>query len=162
MFCRDFSEAQECVLLPRFCDCLSVVVILFNSPAVNRESVVIISPDLKRDSSAVKAFVNVSSVHMSAMHPVIIRSDGCGARYKSRVPMQNICQSFGFTQSVTSNYLGSCHGKGESDGESAVVKNFLDHSIKSEQLTIARDYDAFTLLKTLNCHVFDGASRRHF
>ena len=45
-------------------------------------------------------------------------------------------------------FFGSRHGKGEADGESAVVKTFLDLAVKSQQLTLQTAIDCYELLQS--------------
>ena len=143
-----------------------MVAIFAKNGPVEHDSVVMISPDLKHDASAVKSFVEVFSAHVTIHYPhidhIIFWSDGCGVQYKSKAPLYNISKNFEISQKVTWNFFGSRHGKGESDGESAVVKTFLDNAIKSEQLTVHDAKAAFDVLNHSERHIVDSSSQRHF
>jgi hypothetical protein len=164
--CRQYAEAQSAYYSRNAVTIHPMVAIFANGGAVSRDSVVIITSDLKHDGSAVKSFVQVFSSHVQVHYPhiehIIFWSDGCAAQYKSKLPLFNISQSFGISQRVTWNYFGSRHGKGESDGESAVVKTFLNNTIKSEQLTIHDARAVFAMLAHSDRQISDSNSRRHF
>ena len=64
-------------------------------------------------------------------------SDGCAAQYKSKGPLAGISYSssdYGFP--MIHNFFGSRHGKGPSDGESAVIKSHVSTAAKNETVII--------------------------
>ena len=63
---------------------------------------------------------------------------------------------------VTWNFYGSRHGKSESDGESGVVKTYLDTIVKADQHTLNTAKDVYRLLTDSDRNITDGPSRRHF
>ena len=164
--CRQWSEEQACYYVRNSVTLHPLVIVFSEGSEVKRDSVVILSDDLSHDHAAVKSFIQVLSQHISMTYPhiseLIIWSDGCSAQYKSRLPMMNLSQCFGTHYNITWNFFGSRHGKGESDGESAVCKSYLDTSVKSEQQTIHDAHSAFKFLEKSDRNKPDGPSRRHF
>ena len=164
--CRQWSEEQACYYVRNSATLHPLVLVSSEGSEVKRDSVVILSDDLSHDHAAVKSFIQVLSQHISMTYPhiseLIIWSDGCSAQYKSRLPMMNLSQCFGTHYNITWNFFGSRHGKGESDGESAVCKSYLDTSVKSEQQTIHDAHSAFKFLQKSDRNKPDGPSRRHF
>lgn len=165
--CRQFAEAQSAYYSRNAVTIHPMVVIFGTDSQIKRDSVVIVSNDLKHDASAVNNFVRILGTHISIHYPAVktlkFWSDGCASQYKSKGPLRNIANSFGLNGfSIVWNFFGSRHGKGESDGESAVVKSYLDNIVKSEQLTIHDATDVFNLLTRSARHIVDGDSRRHF
>ena len=148
--CKQFAEAQSAYYARNSVTVHPMVILFSESSAVKRDSVIVISDDLKHDSSAVKVFVQQLADHVKTHYPhinhLIFWSDGAGCQYKSRQPMHNICHSFGAKFSITWNFYGSRHGKSEADGESAVVKNYLDRCIKAEQLTLDTAFSCYQQL----------------
>jgi hypothetical protein len=163
---RQFAEAQSAYYSRNSVTIHPMVMLFSQDSSIARDSVVGMSNDIKHDAAAVKKFIEVLVSHVSTHYPhishLILWSDGAGSQYKSKVPLYNITQSFNSSLKITWNFFGSRHGKGESDGESAVVKNFLDRSIKSQQFVIHDAKDAFQFLNSSDGHVPDGKSRRHF
>jgi hypothetical protein len=164
--CRQFAEAQSAYYSRNAVTIHPMVLVFASETDVHRDSVVIISSSTCHNGAAVRSFMQILGVHLEIHYPevdtIFVWSDGASSQYKSRVPMFNIANSFGMSQSIIWNFFGSRHGKGESDGESAVVKTFLDNAIKAEQLTIHNAKDAFELLRNSDRHILDGKSRRHF
>lgn len=71
-------------------------------------------------------------------------SNGCSSQYKSKGPLADIAHSSeDYDFKISHHYYGSRHGKGASDGESAVVKSNASNAIRCGSLiTNARDlYD---------------------
>lgn len=93
------------------------------------ESLVFISPDKKHDYHAVHHFTTLAIQHLRnvrglTIDHVIQWTDGCAAQYKSKGPFADIaCALEDYGCTFERNYFGSRHGKGPSDGESAVVKS---------------------------------------
>ena len=101
------------------------------------ESIVFISPDNKHDHNAVHAYMDLVAAHLQKRNipiEMMLRySDGCAAQYKSKGPLADISYSssdYGFP--MIHNFFGSRHGKGPSDGESAVIKSHVSTAVKNE------------------------------
>ncbi|KAJ8042545.1 hypothetical protein HOLleu_13627 [Holothuria leucospilota] len=100
---------------------------------VNRESLVIISDDLLHDHHAVHEFQF---------------SDGCGTQYKSKGPISDISYALAdFGLSYHHNYSGTRHGKGASDGESAVIKSSASTAVKAGRAVIRNAKELFQYAK---------------
>ena len=134
--CKQYAEAQSAYYSRNSVTLHPMVAIFSQDSDIIRDSVVVISEDLRHDSSAVKVFIQTLAYYIQTKHPhinhLIIWSDGCSSQYKSRQPMNNIAKAFCTDFKVTWNFFGSRHGKGEADGESAVVKNYLDTVVRSQ------------------------------
>lgn len=164
--CRQYAEAQSAYYSRNSVTIHPFVLIFSEGYEVKRESVVMVSADLRHDSAAVYSFMQQLSGHLAANHPTITElqmwSDGASSQYKSYLPMYNISRNFDITQLITWNFYGSRHGKGESDGESAVVKNHLDAATKSQQLILSNALDCYNELTSSDKSISTGASRRVF
>ncbi|XP_033098535.1 uncharacterized protein LOC117102392 [Anneissia japonica] len=92
------------------------------------ESIVFISLDKSHDFHAVNKFMEIAVSHLKkqlgkTMKQIVRFSDGYGAQYKSKGPFFDIsCAEEKYNIKVHHVFYGSRHGKGPSDGESAVVK----------------------------------------
>ena len=141
------------------------VIIFSQDYHIFRDAVDIISDDLSHDADAVYVFVQTLSAHMTKYYPditdLIIFSDGCGAQYKSKKPMRHLAQNFDIPQNILWNFYGSRHGKGEADGESAVIKGTLTRSIAAQSLTLADANDCYKHLVNSGFERKEGLSRRH-
>ena len=101
------------------------------------ESLVFISNDKNHDFNAVYTFTAQAVQHLRGTRKVNLRhviqwTDGCAAQYKSKGPFADI--SFAnedFDCTWERNFFGSRHGKGASDGESAVVKHHASSAVKA-------------------------------
>lgn len=111
------------------------------------ESVVLISDDLKHDHYAVRCFEQTTLQHLRSVRGLNIEhvvewSDGCSSQYKSRGPFSSIAASIeDLNATLERNYFGSRHGKGPSDGESAVVKHHAATAVKAGSAVIATPED---------------------
>lgn len=100
------------------------------------ESLVFISDDLNHDYHAVNAFQTTACQHLKETRQLQLShiyrySDGCAQQYKSKGPFSDV--SYGSTDFgvlIHHNFSGSRHGKGASDGESAVVKSAATTAVK--------------------------------
>ena len=100
------------------------------------ESVVVISNDLTHDHHAVHAFQKAVVHHRTTKRNLHIDkmyqfSDCCAVQYRSKGPFSDI--SYGVTDykiPIQHNYSGERHGKGASDGESAVIKSNATTAVK--------------------------------
>ncbi|XP_072015461.1 uncharacterized protein [Amphiura filiformis] len=101
------------------------------------ESLVFISDDLTHDYHSVHAFQEKACNHLASKRGLTLQklyrySDGCGQQYKSKGPFSDISYSiddYGFP--IEHFFAGSRHGKGPSDGESAVIKSRATIAVKS-------------------------------
>ena len=163
---RQYAEAQNAYYSRNSITIHPMVMIFNKNYEVSRDSVIVISDDLKHDHCAVKVFIQTLANHIAKVHPsvnhLIIWSDGAGSQYKSRNPMYNICNNFFSGIRITWNFYGSRHGKGEADGESAVVKNALDRKVKAQQLTLHSAYDCYESLKASSLAAPASNTMRHF
>ncbi len=106
------------------------------------ESLVFITSDKQHDYHAVREFMSGSVSHLKGRIPdlntVISFSDQYAAQYKRRGPFLDIAnaeEEYGLY--VQHHYFGSRHGKGPSDGETAVVKRMASSAIKSKKCIFA-------------------------
>jgi hypothetical protein len=113
------------------------------------ESLIFISDDRLHDHHAVRAFTNEAIRHLQEVRHlqlghIIQFTDGCSAQYKSKGPFLDIsngCRDFGCL--FERNFFGSRHGKGPSDGESAVVKSSATRAIKAGTAVISSSEELF-------------------
>lgn len=128
-----------------------------------------ISDDRRHDYDAVYAFTTIAMDHLKTIRGLSVEhaiqwSDGCAAQYKSKGPFSDIShtiQDFGCTWER--NFFGSRHGKGASDGESAVVKHGAANAVKSGAANIdnAKDLFDFCFTSRLNKQPGDGECDGH-
>ena len=95
---------------------------------LTRESVVILSDDINHDYWAVDAFRRKLICHLHSKNVKISHliegCDGAGKQYKSVFAFHNLASaSAELGILITRYFFGSEHGKGESDGESGLVKS---------------------------------------
>lgn len=130
------------------------------------ESMIFISEETKHDFDAVHHFSGLAREHLKTKRNLQILkavrfSDGCSAQYKSKGPIADIAHSEVDNKFPTQhNYFGSRHGKGPSDGESAVIKSQASAAVKSGEHTIATAWDMYSFL--LKNAVRDGDCNTHF
>ena len=166
--CRGAFEAQNVFYSRNSVTIHPLVLIFSRNSAVQRDSVVLLTEDLKHDSAAVYVFVQQLAQHLRLKHPhiteILFWSDGCSSQYKSKIPFYNIATNFKTGFGVVWNFFGSRHGKGESDGESAVVKNFLDRSVKARQMDLHDAKGVYDFLQDSELLVTNSNSdsHRHF
>ena len=118
-----------------------------------RESIVIISDDLKHDANAVHKFQQVAYEHIKERRSINIEraiefSDGASSQFKSRMPFCDLSHSnsdFGFP--IERNFFGSRHGKNDSDGVSGIVKRILRCAILSDRAVITSAFDMHAYLE---------------
>lgn len=133
------------------------VVCYYNCPNCNKtmeESLVFITPDKKHDYHAVHQFTTLAIKYLkSKLEPLqqIIRfSDGAACQYKSKGPFLDVAMSkalFGIP--ITYHFFGSRHGKGPSDGESAVVKRQASQAVNAGEFVINNAKDMFDFSKLI-------------
>ena len=98
------------------------------------ESLVFISDDRTHDYNAVHAFVTRAVEHVRCVRHIpfdhiIQGTDGCAAQYRSKGPFVDVsCAAQDYNCTLNKNFFG--HGKGSSDGESAVVKSGAARAIR--------------------------------
>ncbi|KAJ8043450.1 Reticulocyte-binding protein 2-like a [Holothuria leucospilota] len=101
------------------------------TPHTVQHSLVYVSDDMVHDYHAVHKFFTeaVQFLEMQLAIAKIVRfSDGCSSQYKSRGPFLDISS---YEKQTEHHFFGSRHGKGPSDGESAVVKRQASLAVKS-------------------------------
>ena len=116
------------------------------------ESVVVISDDLKHDHNAVHKFIAVNDSVIRKRNPNVEKyiqwSDGCASQYKSKGPFIDIsCSVDDYGIPIERNFFGSRHGKGPSDGESAVIKREARNAVKAGRVIIANAKDLYSYAK---------------
>ena len=127
---------------------------------------IFISEDTQHDFDAVHHFSGLAREHLKIKRNLQILkavrfSDGCSAQYKSKGPIADIAHSeMDYKFPTQHNYFGSRHGKGPSDGESAVVKSLASAAVKSGEHTIATAWEMYRFL--LENAVRDGDCNTHF
>jgi hypothetical protein len=113
------------------------------------ESLVVISDDKKHDHHAVRHFVTTVNRFLQAQRSIDIAhevhfTDGCSSQYKSKGPFYDISlaiNDYGFT--LERCFFGSRHGKGPSDGESAVVKRKASVAVAAGSTVIRNEEEFF-------------------
>lgn len=128
------------------------------------ESMVFISNDLGHDHHAVQSFFAHALTHLQDVRSLQLqRVVQWTSQYKSKGPFADISlSSSDFGLAVERNFYGSRHGKGPSDGESAVVKSHASNAVKAGRATIAdaKEFYLYCFNSVLNrqptgdCHHF--------
>ena len=109
-----------------------------------------ISSDRKHDHHAVHHFTVMALTHLRnqrglTVSHVIQWTDGCAAQYKSRGPFADIaCSLEDMDATLERNFYGSRHGKGASDGESAVVKHHAATAVSTRRAVITSASELFS------------------
>ena len=122
------------------------------------ESMVFISNDKNHDHHAVFQFTREALRHLTDVRQLPVQhviqwTDGCSAQYKSKGPFSDIsCALTDFACTLEQNFFGSRHGKGPSDGESAVVKHHATTTIKAGAATICDAKYLFDYCKQSKLH----------
>ncbi|XP_070203171.1 uncharacterized protein [Littorina saxatilis] len=113
------------------------------------ESLVFISDDKQHDHHAVHHFTTAAVEHLKSARSldvdhIVQWTDGCGSQYKSKGPFADISHALDDHGSTFErNFFGSRHGKGPSDGESAVVKHNAATAIKGGAAIVTDAKDLF-------------------
>ena len=121
--------------------------------SIMEESLIFITPDKKHDYHAVHEFMTTSVQYLKTrlcpteIQHIVRFSDGAACQYKSKGPFLDVAMAekeYGVP--VTYHYFGSRHGKGPSDGESAVVKRQASQAVLAGTFIIndAKDLYEFT------------------
>ncbi|XP_070180376.1 uncharacterized protein [Littorina saxatilis] len=114
---------------------------------VAKETVIILSPDLTHDASAVYTFTKAVILHLQHHRGLNIQhqvqfTDGCAAQFKSKEPFMDLSmsmQDFGFP--IETAFFGSYHGKGPCDGAGGMAKSAARRAVLGEQVcNVARPY----------------------
>lgn len=136
------------------------------------ESMVFLSNDRKHDHHAVDFFVSVVNSHLQGNRKLeLIKevhfTDGCAAQYKSKWAFYSLSQTknkSGFE--IERAFFGSRHGKGPSDGESAVIKSRAAAAVKSHMADITNAKEMFKFcsdnLTRSPAYEDDGSCKSHF
>ena len=112
-------------------------------PETVTESLVFVSDDRIHDFHAVFRFTQLAVDHLRTargleINNIIQWTDDCASQYKSKGPFADVsCAISDFGCTFERNFLGSRHGKGPSDGESAVVKSAVTRAVRSGQAIVA-------------------------
>ena len=112
-----------------------VIAIVKNQDGIiKRHAIDLVSNDRKHDTFAATLFLNHAISLLRIKYPnnkrVYIFSDGAASQYKGKTAFYNFSQ-FAVHVEVMWNFFGSRHGKGPSDGESAVVKSAVMRAVKA-------------------------------
>ncbi|XP_069115710.1 uncharacterized protein [Argopecten irradians] len=120
---------------------LHPVIARYKCPECNddiiEESIDVVSDDLTHDCHAVhvftdKVFSYIKNTRQIDIERAIIISDGCAAKYKSKIPFMDVsCSMNDYDVSVERCYYGSRHGKNRCDGEAGVIKSNARRAVKS-------------------------------
>ena len=71
-------------------------------------------------------------------------TDGCAAQYKSKGPFADIAHvQYDHQATIEQSFVRSRHGKGPSDGESAVVKGKASMAVKAGTAMISEAREMF-------------------
>ncbi len=87
-------------------------------------------------NNAVHEFVNVANKHLVENRGIAIEREfqfcgGAPMQYKCAVAFADVSHDEDFNFLITRSFYGFEHGKGESDGETGVLKTKLDDTAKS-------------------------------
>lgn len=113
------------------------------------ESIVFISDDNVHDYHAVNSYMELVARHLIQKRNLDVTrmvrfSDNCACQYKSKGPIADIAHaSADYSFLIHHNYFGSRHGKGASDGESAVVKSSASQAVNSSSAVITNGKDLY-------------------
>lgn len=127
-------------------------------PKTVTESLIFVSSDRRHDYHAVHHFTKQALVHLRETRGLVIThvnqwTDGCSAQYKSKGPFADIaCALTDYDATLERNFFGSRHGKGPSDGESAVVKRHAAAAVAAGRAIIAtaEDLHEYYITSALN------------
>ena len=79
---------------------------------------------------------------------IIQWTDSCAAPYKSKGPFSDLSKALEtFDATLQCSFFGSRHGKGPSDGESAVVKQHTTRAVKAGTAAVASTEEMFAFLQ---------------
>ena len=135
---------------------------------VVNESLVFISNDLTHDYHAVQNFVSTTMQHLRCqrhldVEHVVQWTDGCSSQYKSKGPFAGLAfNSDDFAAQVGRHFFGSRHGKGPSDGESAVVKSHASTAVKAGTAMISDGHEFFVYCTNSRLNKQAGVGCQHF
>ena len=134
----DYFNARQVTIHP--------IVMYYKSKTVQeltvRESLIMVSDDLKHDHFAVKQFLGEAVSYCKTkgieFSKLVIYSDGCAAQYKGRNSLAFLSKEH---IDIEWNYFGSDHGKAEADGELGSLNRSLDRAILGRQVIISEAKD---------------------
>jgi hypothetical protein len=121
---------------------------------VVQEAIIYVSADLVHDAHAVRHFVADATNFLLTerkleLEHIVQFSDGCAVQYKSKRPFHDVSQS---KITTDRNFYGARHGKGPSDGLSAVAKQACTRAVKSGEVVIQDARDMYCYLKKDMCN----------
>ena len=113
-----------------------------------RNDVIVISPDLKHDRHAVKAFEKVASSYIHNERKInfdrkIQFTDGAASQYKSTFAFHDVSEEI----NTERNFFGSRHGKGPADAAIGQVKSAVRRAVRSRQVIIKDASDMYHYCK---------------
>ncbi|KAJ8043336.1 hypothetical protein HOLleu_10380 [Holothuria leucospilota] len=109
----------------------------------------IISDDLTHDHHAVHEFTSEAIKHVrkemtSPLTKVVLFTDGCSSQYKSKGTFADISYAMeDHGVPIQHEYFGSRHGKGPSDGESAVLKRMTSMPDRRHQASVTSAWEMY-------------------
>ncbi|KAK7093018.1 hypothetical protein V1264_008679 [Littorina saxatilis] len=118
------------------------------------ESLAFVSNDTVHDFNAVHHFTKMAVEHLTGtrglcLQRIITWTDGCASQYKSKGPFADISHVFqDYGVAFERHLFGSRHGKGPSDGESAVIKSHAFNATKAGRTDIATAEDLYNYCQT--------------
>lgn len=123
-----------------------------------------LTDNLQHDHHAVNEFVKIANMHLTKERSIAIKteihfSDGAPSQYKCAAAFGDI--SFAesdYNFSIHRCFFGSEHGKGESDGETGVLKSKLDEAIRGEGLIVNNATDLYNWCRSSLCDVTQPGS----
>ncbi len=135
---------------------------IFSSPVdphtkrYTRDALIFLSDDLTHDHHAVAKFLNMATKHLKEVRGLDMKmqvqvNDGCANQYKKATAFVDI--SFGqedYKCKVERSFYGSEHGKGESDGETSVVKGQCEKAILTKKKIINSGESMYDFCRLLN------------
>ena len=129
------------------------------------ESLVFISDDVVHDHHSVHHFTMLANHHLKHTRALTITqqiqwSDGAASQYKSKGPFCDVSHALDdYAFPLERCFFGSRHGKGPSDGESAVVKRMASSAVANNQVVLKTAEDLATYCKEnlTRDHLGDGS-----
>jgi len=114
-----------------------------------REESIIISDDLKHDSSAVDCFERKVDTHLETCHGLNLRrkvqfTDGAASQYKGKTAFGYLARK---SSKVIRNFFGSRHGKGPCDLAGGIVKSAVRRAVNARKAIIRNAKEMYEYCK---------------
>ena len=127
------------------------------SDKVMRHEIVVLSDDLKHDTFAVASFEKVAVAELQAcgveFEVLIEFDDGAASQYKCINSFEDISKSVSrLGVKVKRAYFGAWHGKGQSDGATAVVKSSVRRAVTQGRIFLMQQQCTVIAKKTWPDH----------